>query len=133
MITHDFFKRIVTFIGVASMVLSVGLVMSRTVSAGTASSNGAAKYQERYQDRDRDRDRFDREDVMRIARENGYRDGLRMGEEDREIGRRFDADNNIMFRRADSGYRWEYGFRDLYRRMYRDAFIRGYEDGFHGR
>ena len=34
MITHDFFKRIVTFIGVASMVLSVGVVKASDLEGG---------------------------------------------------------------------------------------------------
>jgi hypothetical protein len=119
----------VSILGLGLIVVASGIMTGQTANAAVASSTGASGYQDRY----RDRDRFDREDVMRIARENGYRDGLQAGEEDRDNGLRFEMDRHWSFRRADSGYRWEMGFRDLYRREYRDGFTRGYEDGFRGR
>jgi hypothetical protein len=115
-----FLKRMMSVVLTAGMLIAFGVAASSTARAV---NNGQDRYQDRY-------GRYDRDDIARIAQDNGYRDGLRMGERDRESGRRFDPDNNWMFRRADAGYRFEFGSRDFYRTNYRDGFSRGYEDGF---
>jgi hypothetical protein len=103
----------------------------------------------RYDDRDyRDRDNRDRDygrgtgrggyddngrgrsDVYRIAQENGYRDGLRQGQDDANRRRRYDYNDDSRYRDASSGYRSEYGSREAYRSAYRQGFQRGYDEGF---
>src|SRR5262249_8945380 len=102
------------------MLIAFGVAASSTARAVP---NGQDRYQDRY-------GRYDRDDVARIAHDKGYRDGQRMGDRDRDIGRRFDTGHNYMFRRADSGYRFWFGSRDVYRSNYRDGFVQGYQDGF---
>lgn len=92
----------------------------------------------RWNDRDgrndggwNDRDgRNDRNQSYRIAQENGYRDGVRHGQDDRNRNRRFDYQNSSDFRDASRGYRSEYGNRDAYRNAYREGFRRGYEEAY---
>ncbi|HYL97940.1 MAG TPA: hypothetical protein VEZ90_03215 [Blastocatellia bacterium] len=121
------------------MLAALGLAFGSTAGAQprysngplamTGSSSGAIA-----QDEDRDRDyQYDREDVTRIARDNGFRDGFRIGREDRENFRHYDADDNPWYRRADSGFRAEMGHFDLYRMAYRSSFLRGYSEGFRER
>ena len=80
-----------------------------------------------YNDRDY---RGGRNDVFRIAQENGYRDGLRQGQDDLNRRRRYDYNDDSRYRDASNGYRSEYGNRDEYRRAYREGFKNGYEDGY---
>lgn len=92
----------------------------------------------RYDDRDyrrNDRDYDDygrggRNDVYRIAQENGYRDGVRQGQDDANRRRRYDYNDDSRYRDASSGYRSEYGNRDAYRNAYREGFRRGYDEGY---
>ncbi|HVG22430.1 MAG TPA: hypothetical protein VNI02_25550 [Blastocatellia bacterium] len=90
----------------------------------------------RYDDRDyrRGSDRGGyyggRNDVYRIAQDNGYRDGLRQGQDDASRRRRYNYNDDNRYRDASSGYRSEYGNRDAYRQAYREGFQRGYDEGF---
>jgi hypothetical protein len=79
--------------------------------------------------RDDHHDRFDRNRVIRIAQENGYRDGNRHGQLDRRNRQRHDY-NSAEYRNALDGYRREFGDREFYQRMYREGYRRGYDDGF---
>ena len=92
----------------------------------------------RGRDRDRDddrgrRDRFDRNEVYRIAQQNGYREGFRDGEDDRSHRRRYDYQHSGDYRDALKGYRSEYGDRGVYQQGFRDGYRRGYDDAFRGR
>jgi hypothetical protein len=92
-------------------------------------------YDDRWdRDRDRGRDnrggRYDRQEVYRIAQQNGYQDGLRSGQEDRRYNRRGEYLNTNEYRNGLSGYRSEFGDRNAYQQGYRDAFRRGYEEGY---
>ena len=72
-------------------------------------------------------------DVGRIALENGYREGLRAGQNDRADGRRSSYRDYSAYQDGTIGYRGEYGSVDTYRRSFRDGFRRGYEDGYGSR
>ncbi len=74
--------------------------------------------------------RYGRSDIYRIAQQNGYRDGLRHGEEDRSRRRGYDYSHSDRYRDATSGYRSEYGDREAYRQGYRDGYRRGYDEGY---
>jgi hypothetical protein len=66
----------------------------------------------------------------RIAQDEGYRQGLRFGE---DHGRRRQSLNFgivIDYRRGDRGYRPEYGDRDRYRSEFRLGFERGYREAY---
>ena len=83
---------------------------------------------------DRDRDgRNDRTEVYRVAQQNGYREGLRQGQDDAYRRRGFNYENDSRYRDALSGYRSEYGNRDDYRRAFREGFRQGYEEGYRNR
>ena len=86
-------------------------------------------------DRDRNgrNDRYDRNEMYRMAQEAGYRDGLRLGQDDASRRRSSSYDRDSRYRDAMSGYRSEYGDRDAYRQAYREGFRRGYEEGYRNR
>jgi len=66
------------------------------------------------------------------ASENGYRDGLDAGRKDARNRDRFAPERSSRYRSADHNYNRRYGAKDDYKREYRVAFQRGYEDGFTG-
>jgi hypothetical protein len=68
--------------------------------------------------------------MYRIAQDNGYRDGLRQGQDDVNRRRRYDYNDDSRYRDASNGYRSEYGNRDAYRNAYREGFKRGYDEGY---
>jgi hypothetical protein len=83
--------------------------------------------------RDRRGGRYDRNEVYRIAQQNGYREGFHHGEDDRSHRRGYDYDHSSTYREATKGYGSEYGDRGVYQQGFRDGYRRGYDDGFRGR
>jgi hypothetical protein len=69
-------------------------------------------------------------DARRAAYDNGYRDGLKRGEQAARDGRQFDVERERDYRSADSGYNRAYGDRNRYRDDYRGGFSQGYRDGY---
>ena len=67
-----------------------------------------------------------------LAAQNGYRDGLEAGRKDARDRERFAPERSSRYRSADHNYDSRYGSKDSYKREYRVAFQRGYEDGFIG-
>lgn len=78
-------------------------------------------YNENY---DRDYGDYD------AAFDNGYHDGLTMGERDAQRNRAFRPNKNDWYEDADRGYNRAYGDKNLYRRQYRQAFEQGYAEGY---
>jgi len=66
------------------------------------------------------------------AAQSGYRDGLEAGSSDARRRGRFNPERSSRYRSADHDYDRRYGSKDEYKREYRVAFQRGYEDGFTG-
>jgi hypothetical protein len=64
------------------------------------------------------------------AADNGYRDGLEAGRKDARNRERFGPERSSRYRSADHNYNRRYGSKDDYKRDYRVAFQRGYQDGF---
>ncbi len=103
--------------------------------------NGGYRDRDRNRDRDRDRDRDYRDRdpyrnnnyLRRLAADNGFQSGLEHGQKDRRRNHRYDYTDSDSFRHADHGYRREYGDKEEYRRIFRDAFIRGYNQGYGSR
>jgi hypothetical protein len=65
-----------------------------------------------------------------VAYNFGYQDGVIQGQKDRNKGKEFRPRKNDRFEDADHGYHREFGNKDYYKQQYRQAFIRGYEDGY---
>jgi hypothetical protein len=69
-------------------------------------------------------------DAQRTARDNGYRDGLKRGEEALRGGRTLDIERERDYRNAENGYNRSLGDRNRYRDTYRGGFAQGYRDGY---
>jgi hypothetical protein len=64
------------------------------------------------------------------AYDQGYQRGLRAGEEDGRRGQTFNFSDETDYRRADTGYRSQYGDRNRYRDGFRTGFESGYRAGY---
>jgi hypothetical protein len=71
-----------------------------------------------------------RRGVTGAAFDNGYRDGLEKGREDRGDNDSFDPVRHSRYRSADRGYESRYGSKEQYKLAYRDGFEAGYEQGY---
>lgn len=71
------------------------------------------------------------QDARRAAHDNGYRDGLKRGEQAARDGKAFNARLEREYRDARNGYNRSYGDRDRYRDDYRGGFAQGYRDGYY--
>ena len=69
-------------------------------------------------------------DARRAAHDNGYRDGLKRGEQAARDGKAFNAQLEREYRDARNGYNRSYGDRERYRDDYRGGFAQGYRDGY---
>jgi hypothetical protein len=69
-------------------------------------------------------------DIEQRAYDNGYRDGIRRGEDDSRRGRAFAYDRHGDWKDADDGYHRDYGNQEFYRRVFRRGFETGYREGF---
>jgi flagellar biosynthesis/type III secretory pathway protein FliH len=69
-------------------------------------------------------------DARRAAFDNGYREGLRLGERDGRTGARFHFQNERTFQRADRGYHRSMGDIERYRQAFRSGYSSGYSDGY---
>jgi hypothetical protein len=65
-----------------------------------------------------------------IGYDNGYRDGIRAGQKDLRDREDFDPADQSSYRDGDRGYRSSYGDIEVYKRYYREGFMRGYQDGY---
>ncbi len=69
-------------------------------------------------------------EARRTAYDQGYREGVRKGEQDGRRGDRFAYQNERDFQRGDKGYHRNLGDRDRYRQIFRDGYAVGYSDGY---
>lgn len=70
------------------------------------------------------------EDARRVAQDNGYREGLKHGEDAARKGRPFDLAREKDYRKGDEGYNRRYGSKDEYREAYRNGFAQGYREAY---
>jgi len=70
------------------------------------------------------------DNVRSIAYNNGYQEGLHHGEEAVRDRRPLDIEREKDYRKADEGYRKDYGNKDLYRDEFRRGFAQGYQEGY---
>jgi len=67
------------------------------------------------------------------AGNTGNRDGREKGANDARQGKSYNLDRHDYYKDADHGYRDSFGNKEDYKRLYRDAFRRGYTDGYRQR
>jgi hypothetical protein len=88
---------------------------------GTAAAYAADDYQAPYAT------------ARRAAFDNGYKDGVKRGEQAARDRKPFNAQLERDYRDADNGYNRSYGDRTRYRDDYRGGFAQGYRDGYERR
>ena len=71
-------------------------------------------------------------DMRQTALNAGYNNGREEGREDRQRGEGFNFQDEGEFQNATKDYNSRYGDRETYRRYFREAFARGYRDGYNG-
>jgi hypothetical protein len=72
-------------------------------------------------------------DLLQRAVNDGYEEGFRAGQADRQDGWQFDPENTDAFQDASYGYDSYYVDMGEYQNYFREGFRRGYEDGYYGR
>ena len=72
-------------------------------------------------------------DLLRQAVRNGYEEGVRAGQADREDGYRFSYQDSLAFQDASYGYNSYNVDLSEYNYYFREGFRRGYEDGYYSR
>lgn len=125
---------------IASLLMILFAFSSLTFAAAVPGATGAgASAQAGY--RDRDDDRWDRDDDDRWDRPNraearrhalsiGARAGFEQGRRDRLRREGFNFRDEQIYRNATLGYRRQFGNLELYRRNFREGFVRGYAQGY---
>jgi hypothetical protein len=66
------------------------------------------------------------------ATQFGYQDGLAAGRADQRKGHKFDPHDHGLYKDGEHGWTSTLGTKDEYKNLYREAFVKGYEDGFRG-
>jgi len=66
------------------------------------------------------------------ATDYGYQDGLADGRHDRTKDQKFRPEDSRFYKAADHGWTAALGTKGEYQRLYREAYMRGYEEGFRG-
>ena len=113
-----------TFTMSAALALAATSASAQTTNAWLSTGTSAydqAQYRVPYQD------------GRRVAYDNGYRDGVKRGEEAARANRPFNVERERDYRDAEDGYNRSYGDRDRYRDDYRGGFSQGYRDGYNRR
>lgn len=72
----------------------------------------------------------DRGFAYNAAYANGLKDGYEKGREDARDSDRYDPARHKWYREGDHDYEREYGSREQYARVYRQAFREGYDRGY---
>lgn len=70
--------------------------------------------------------------LRQTALNAGYNNGMEEGREDRQRNERFNYTDESDYRSANKDYNSRLGDRYTYERYFREAFARGYRDGYNG-
>jgi hypothetical protein len=99
--------------------------------AMAAALGGAAMASDAYQDHyyNRYSDSGRSRDPLRMAYDNGYRDGLQRGHYDSRERFRYNIHSQLYNDGRDGYDRWMGHFGD-YKRAFRDGYARGYSEGY---
>jgi hypothetical protein len=108
------------------------LSCSTFAAAGPDPDRARGPLQASYRDRDDDDrwDHHDRGEARRRALGFGTRAGFEEGRRDRLRHDGFNFRDEQTYRNATLGYRRQFGNLELYRRNFREGFIRGYSQGY---
>jgi hypothetical protein len=74
----------------------------------------------------------DEPQAWQLAEQRGYRDGITDGLKQRQGSKRFQASASKKYTRADRGYSESMGDVSQYKRLYREAYCTGYQQGYYG-
>ncbi len=66
------------------------------------------------------------------AQQFGYQDGVAAGRQDAMKGNKFKPEDHDLYKSGTHGWAAELGTKDEFKQLYRQAFIKGYEDGYKG-
>jgi hypothetical protein len=66
------------------------------------------------------------------ARQFGYEDGLAAGRHDAMKGDKFKPEDHDLYKNGLHGWTASLGTKDQFKQLYREAFVKGYEEGFRG-
>lgn len=142
----NYFKKIVGGFILGLSLLDIGIMSSTTAQAQYP--NQDPYWRDRnQQDRNRRDDRWNRNRRDRRTRDNyanyggsfdlrqtalnaGYNEGMKEGRRDRNDRNRYDFRDESAYQRATKDYSSRLGDRWIYQRYFRDAFERGYRDGY---
>ena len=108
------------------LTISAALVIASSAPAAAQTNDwlaGTAAYS-------RDDYRTSYTQAQRQAYDNGYRDGLKRGEEAVRDRKAFNVEIERDYRSADRGYNRSLGDRNLYHDNYRGGFSQGYRDAY---
>jgi len=103
-------------------------LLGLTVMAGIGAASSTAQAQYGY-GQGRRGDRNER-DYLRIARDKGYQDGIYEGENRARSRRSYDPYGTHSYKKATDGYDSRMGNKNEYQRVFREAYLRAYEEGY---
>ncbi len=66
------------------------------------------------------------------AKQFGYDDGLAAGRYDQMKGKNFKPEDHDLYKDSTHGWTTTLGTKDEYKRLYREAFVKGYQEGYRG-
>jgi hypothetical protein len=66
------------------------------------------------------------------AKHFGYDDGLAAGRHDQMKGQKFKPEDHDLYKNGLHGWTPAIGTKDQFKQLYREAFVKGYEEGFRG-
>ncbi len=113
-----FSRMIGGFILSLSLVFIAGAMSGMTVHA-------------QYRDQDRDNRFYDYNRTARVAQNRGYEEGFNVGANDARDGLSYGPERSRVFRDAmDNTYELSSERAQVFRRSYREGFMRGYHEGY---
>jgi len=106
-------------------------LLGLTVMVGIGAASGTAQAQYGYgYGQGRRYDRYDRDLLYRVARDKGRQDGQFEGENRARSGKSFDPYKTNSYKKANDGYDSRMGSKSEFQRVFRENYLRAYEDGY---
>lgn len=118
-----------------SVFMAAGLVAFTATDANAQYRDRDYRQDRRDDRRDRRNDRYDRysNSLYRTAQQQGFRDGMMRGRDDRRDRDRFNPQKASEYKKGTNGYYNRLGNKNEYKNTYRQAFLQGYNAGYNGR
>lgn len=114
-------------------VRQIGLTLSLILGFIVVTGTSADAQWRNDRSRDNDNNRYNnsyRYDSQSVAREHGFRDGMKDGRDAAREGDRFHPQNSGDWQKGTNGYESRYGNKNSYKQAYRDAYLQGYRNGY---